>query len=262
MQTILVTGGARFIGSNLVPLLLEQGFEYVFRPIPNDKVFGERLAQYADETGYKRIAIIDNSTLYGTGLADNFYRQATDLGLHIVIHRGYLPWQNDFKALIAQIMKLKFDAIFLAGTLPQAAVLIKQLRQMGMNTPVIASDALNSQDLIDFAGKSANGIVVPFQSPSNPSNPAYLRFLKAFRTKYNQDADLYAAQGYDFINLLASVINNNNSIVPYVIASNLRHTQDWQGIMGNYSFEEDGELSESKILFKQIRNGQFVNIEE
>ena len=250
------------IGAATHPLLLEQGFEYIFRPIPNDKVYGARLAQYAHRTGYKRIAIIDNNTLYGKGLADNFYHKATDLGLHIVIHRGYPPWEDNFRPLIAQIKDVKSDAVFLAGVLPWAAMLIKQLRQMGVNTPVIAGDGLDSQDLIDIAGEAANGIIVPTMFRPHPSDPAYLNFMEAFRRKYNQDPDEYAALGYDTINLLDFVMTGGSSTVPFVVASILRHTQDWKGVIGNYSFEQDGELSERKIFFKQVREGQFVNIKE
>ncbi len=250
------------IGAATHPLLLEQEFEYVFRPIPNDRVFGERLAQYAHGTGYKRIAIIDDNTLYGNGLADNFYQKATDLGLDMVIHRGYLPWQNNFRPLIAQIKKLEFDAIFLSGALPQAGTFMKQLRQMGVKAPVMAGGGLGSQDFIAIAGEAANGTVVPTMFRPAPSDPAYLKFMKAFRTKYGQAPDQYAALGYDTINLLDAVMTDSGSTVPLVVASILRHTQDWQGVMGNYAFEKDGELSERKIFFKQVRDGQFIDIKE
>jgi branched-chain amino acid transport system substrate-binding protein len=250
------------IGGATNPLLLDQGFEYVFRPIPNDRVYGEKLAQYAQRAGYKQIAIIDNNTLYGNGLADTFYQTATDLGLSIVIHRGYPLWQDDFRPLIAQIQKVKFDAIFLAAVLPRAGVFIKQLRQMGVEAPIIAGEGLSSQELIDIAGKAAEGTVVPTMFRPKTSDPAYLNFIKAFRKKFERDPDQYAVLGYDTINLLDFVMTGSNSTVPLILASILRHTRDWQGIMGSYSFEENGELSERKIYFKRVRDGQFVDIEE
>lgn len=260
--TYEVNGILFLVAAATNPLLLEQGFEYIFRPIPNDRDFARQLAWYAHLKGYQRIVIIDNGTLYGIGLADNFYRHATDLQLDIIIQRGYLQTQNDFRSLIAAIMKLKFDAVLVAGILPQAGWLIKQLRQMGVKAPIIASDALDSQNLIDIAGDAADGIVVPYQAPAAGSSPAYLKFRAAFLRKYNHDPDLYAARGYDFIKMLAHVMNANGSAVPIIVAANLRHTLKWQGILGAYSFKENGELSKSTIEFKEIRNGQFATIEE
>jgi len=244
------------------PVLLEQGFEYVFRAVPDDAVYGERLARYAYRTGYKRIAVIDNSTFYGKGLAAIFHQRASELGMEIVIHRGYAQWQHDYRSLIAQLRNLDFDAVFLAGILPQAGSFIKQLRQMGVNTPVLAGDSLDSQDFIDIAGDTANGTVVPTFFRPQPSDPHFLSFQKAFHDTYNRNPDQFAPLGYDSIYLLDHAMTTSGSTVPLVVASTLRHTAGWEGVLGDYSFEETGELSGRNIFFKQVRDGKFVHIEE
>lgn len=262
MITYEYTGILLLIASASNPILLEQGFEYVYRSVPNDNVYGASLARYAYQTGYRKIAIVNNGTLYGNGLADIFHQRATELGMQIVIHRGYLPWQNDYRPLIAEIRKLDFDAVFLAAVLPQAATFLRQLRQMHVKVPVISGDALNSRELIELAGNAADGTVFPTIVPPHPSNKDYLNFKTSFHEKYNQAPDQYAILGYDIVNLLKFAMTTCKSTVPLVVGSTLRHIEDWQGIIGNYGFNDEGELAERGIYFILVRDGQFVYIKE
>ncbi len=262
MITYEFNGILLVIASASHPLLLEQGFEYVYRSVPNDNVYGDALARYAYRTGYRKIAIVDNSTLYGNGLADIFHQKATELGIQIVIHRGYLPWQNDYRPLIAEIRKLDFDAVFLAAVLPRAGAFLQQLRQMHVEVPVISGDALNSRELMSLAGDAANGIVFPTIVPPHLSSSVYPDFKRSFHEKYNQSPDQYAILGYDIVNLLKFAMTTGKSAVPLVVASTLRHIEGWQGILGNYAFDDQGELAERKVYFILVRDGQFVYIEE
>ncbi len=258
MITYEYNGILLVIASASHPLLLEQGFEYVYRSVPNDNVYGDALARYAYRTGYRKIAIVDNSTLYGNGLADIFHQKATELGIQIVIHRGYLPWQSDYRPLIAEIRKLDFDAVFMAAVLPQAATFLQQLRQMHVKAPVISGDALNSRELISLAGDAANGTVFPTIVPPHLSNTDYLDFETSFNKRFNQAPDQYAILGYDIVNLLKYAMTANKSTVPFVLASTLRHIEDWQGILGDYAFNDDGELAEREVYFIRVHDGQFV----
>jgi len=244
------------------PHLLDHGFRFVFRTIPNDRHYGEQLVRYAHGKGFREILIIDNNTTYGKGLADIFHERATDQGLNIVAHKGYFQWQDNFRPLIAQVAQLKFDAVFLGGELPHAAIFMEQFHQMGLTAPFMGGDALDSPDLITMAGSAAEGTVVPTPFNSRSSDPVFLSFRRSFHAKYKRGPDTLASQAYDAIRLLAFAVEKSGTARPFVVASTLRHVRNWKGVLGNYSFEPNGELSDRLVLFKKVHHGRFVYIGE
>ena len=242
--------------------LTTHGFGSVFRTIASDRVFGERLAQYARGKGYRDILVLDDNTVYGKGLAAVFHEKATNLGIQVVGRYGYFQWEEDYRALIEKVGKLKFDGVFLAGSLPQGAHLIRQFREMDLHTPFIAGDALDSPALIQIAGKAAEGVVVPTDHNNQSSDPDFLRFKEAFSQRFQAPPDGPAAQGYDSIMLLAHAMGKGSSSIPVVVASVLRHELKWKGVLQEYSFDDTGELDNVKVFFKQVSKGQFVFKEE
>ncbi|MCJ7593448.1 MAG: ABC transporter substrate-binding protein, partial [Desulfobacterales bacterium] len=244
------------------PVLASHGFRLLFRTIPNDLRYGERVAQYAHRMGYKDILVLDNNTVYGKGLAEIFYSKASDLGLNIVTHKAFFQWQDNFRPLIDMVDELPFDAVFVGAVLPQAAILIKQFREMGVTVPFLGGDGLDDPTLIKIAGEAANGVVAPTPFNIHSSDPAFLNFKKAFQKKYQEAPDSLAAVGYDTMKLLAHVMNRANTTRPRVDASILRHEFNWKGSLGTYSFDQKGELTERDIFFTTVRGGRFVYTEE
>jgi len=248
--------------SSSSPALTAHDFQYVFRTAPSDVMIGRHMAQFTHRKGYRRIIILDDNSIYGTGLADIYYAAAVDLGLEIVSHKAYFKWQSDYRPLISEFTKLDFDAVFLAGLMPNGALMIKQFREMGIHAPFISGDGLDFPDLPVIAGSAAEGTVVPTVFNPDADNQLVREFKNSFEKRFNSTPGTWDALGYDAIKLLAFAFEKSGSTVPIIVSSMLRFTKHWQGVTGDYTFDINGELSEKPLYFKKVRNGRFEFIKE
>lgn len=242
--------------------LIREGSAFTFRNIPAQSDSAKAAAEFAFRNNYKKMLIVYDRETSGKRLAEIFQKYARNLGIEIIDERSYSDWESDFKLLVAAILeKGKADAIFLGGILPSAALLIKQLRNMGCTVPVIGSELLDSQELFSTAGKSAEGTVL-FTIFDPKLTSVFTRdFVKNFKADYGVEPDTWAAQGYDSVRLLASAIEKSNSRVPLLIGTTLRLLKKWEGVTGSYSFRQDGNITGKAIFFKRVRNGNFEFLE-
>jgi len=243
-------------------VLTAHNFQYVFRTTPSDVMIGRRMAEFTHRMGYRRIIILDDNSIYGTGLADIYYATAVDLGLEIVGHKAYFKWQSDYKHLISEFTKLDFDAVFLAGLMPNGAFMIKQFREMGIHAPFISGDGLDFPDLPVVAGPASEGTVVPTVFNPYIDNQLVREFKNSFEKRFHSIPETWDALGYDAIKLLAFAFEKSGSTIPIIVSSTLRFTEHWHGVAGDYAFDVNGELSEKPLYFKEVRNGRFEFIKE
>jgi ABC-type oligopeptide transport system substrate-binding subunit/ABC-type branched-subunit amino acid transport system substrate-binding protein len=238
--------------------LIRETSTYTFRNIPLDEDIGEEMGGFVRRSGYKKMAILFDSESPGKRLAGIFHKYAVENGIEIPAEKSYSGTEEDYRLLIADLLKgEKFDALFLGGVLPSAANMIKQLRGMGLNVPIIGSELLDSPELWNIAGKAAEGTIISTVFDHKLPKNATRNFVRTFNAKIGSDPDTWAAQGYDAIRLLSYAIEKGVSTVPVVIGTTLRSLKDWQGVTGRYSFERDGNISGKAVFFKAVRNGRF-----
>ncbi len=252
------------------PGLTRYSGDYTFRNIPNDEDFGRheaKLIRHYKKKIKKMIIFYDRDT--GKSLSEIFKEEANAKGIEIIATRSYFSNENDFKSVISMLKKeykseFKFgpesesSAIFISGTIPASAILIKQLREMDVNVPIFAGNGLDSPDLWAFAGKAAEGTVVA--TVFDPKNPSKLTrdFSRKFESKFGFIPDTWAAQGYDALSVLAFAIEKSGSAKPILISTTLRFLEKWKGITGSYSFTPQGDITGKEIFFKEMKNGEFV----
>ena len=150
-----------------------------------------------------------------------------------------------------------FEAIFLAGVNPQVALFIKEARGLGIMVPIVGGDGLDSPELIQIAGKSADNTFIG--SVFNPERPdkKTAAFVEAFRRNLRTMPDAAAAQGYDAVQVIAQAIKKAGSTVPQEIADALRATKNWEGVTGIHTFGEKGDVVDKDIYIKVVRDGIF-----
>lgn len=242
--------------------LIREGSVYTFRNIPSDEDVAKEMADFVSRNKYKKVAIVFDSESPGKRLAGIFNKYAREKGVRIVTEKAYSGWEEDFRLLIADLLKEEaFDVLFLGGVLPSAANLIKQMRGMGLNVPVIGSELLDSPELWNVAGKAAEGTIISTVFDTKLPKTTTGNFVKAFNAKLGSDPDTWAAQGYDAIRLLAYAIEKGESSVPLLIGTTLRFLENWQGVTGKYSFKRDGNITGKAVFFKIIRNEKFQMLE-
>lgn len=244
------------------PGLTRYSKNFTFRNIPTDIETGQEIANYIFKKGYKNIAVFYQRDFEGKRLAEIFQETAQNRGIQIVSRRSYYESQKEFKNDLWIVKKnFNFDAIFIAGNLPASAWLIKQTREMGIDAPIFGGSGLDSPMLITEASKTAEGTFVTSTFNPNSMDKKSRDFVKTFEETYGFLPDIWAAQGYDAISVIAHIIDITNSTVPIVLSSKLRFLENWEGVTGSYGFTRQGDISGKRIFFKQLLNRQFVYLE-
>jgi len=238
--------------------LTSQGYKRVFRSIPNNKDQGKQLADYARDMGYKKIIIYYIRNSYGRDLANYFEQQASTDKVSIVDRRSYDKAILDFRGILSLWKDLnEFDAIFLAGSLPEAGKIISQAREVDIQAPVFGGAGLDSDQLIKVGGKSTEGTVVGSFFHHDDPRPEVEQFNSAYKKAYGVIPDSAAAQGYDSVMLLAYAMTKAGTTVPDKVAEVLRTTKDWVGVTGIHTFNEDGDVVQKRLVMKVVKDGKF-----
>jgi len=246
------------------PDLTRSDNKFTFRNIPSDKITGQEIANFAHRQKYKKIAVIYDRDSFGKRLSEIFHKSVNDKeGIEIVYRSSYSAWEKDFRLTIAGLVKgPEFDAVFLgAGDIVSGTKFLKQLRDMGVDTPILGNDAFDTMSLIHYAGKASEGVVVP--TVFDPEHPSLITrtFVKKFKTEYSLVPDTRAAQGYDAIRVLAAAFEKSESAVPISVSTTLRFMNNWHGVTGTYSFTSSGDITGKNLFFKELKDGEFQFLE-
>lgn len=243
------------------PELTRSGHELIFRSVNSDEDIARSMAQYALNSGYRRVVIGYVRNAYGLGLANAFEEFALTVGLVIVDRQSYDPVASSnpsaYKRLVDQWNDLDFDALFLAGMAPQAGYLVKQVRSTGIKVPIFGGDALDTPELLDAAGPAAEGLVVASVFHPDDPRPAVSRFVESFRIKYGRAPDSWAARGYEAMRLLTGAMESAGSTVPIDVARQLRSSDPSFSLSGPVSFNRHGDVQGRAVITAVVREGRF-----
>lgn len=246
------------------PRLTQQGFDLVFRNIPTDDEIGCQLARFAYNQGYHSMLILAAKDTYGRGLANVFETEAGRLNIEIVDRLSY-PKNSDetfFQSILERWKQLSFDAIFIAGTTPEPAYFIRLARKLGVQSPILGGDGLDSPQLWELGGEAAEGTIVATAFHPDVPRPELEQFTSAFQQKYGELPDAWAAQGYDALKLLAYAMEQAGATDPDAVANTLRETRNWPGVTGPHTFDLNGDVVGKPIVLQQVKGQQFVYLTE
>ncbi|MCP4117663.1 MAG: ABC transporter substrate-binding protein [Desulfobacteraceae bacterium] len=232
--------------------------KFIFRNIPSDDVILGHLVEYCQGKGIKRCVVIYERSENTMRQAKIFGEFAKSAGMEIVATRSYFNWQEDYRIMASKLISnYQFDGVFLTGQLPTAGHVIKQMRELGCETPFFCMPSLDTPKLGGIIGREAEGTTVPTVFYPKRLSEITREFVNRFETIYELSPDTMAAQGFDALTVLAHAMRKKGSSVPIVAASMLRFLDDWQGVAGTYGFTLNGDIEGSTIYFKEFRNGKF-----
>jgi branched-chain amino acid transport system substrate-binding protein len=243
------------------PVLTARGHTRLFRATFTDTALGRRLAEFAGERGFKKVAIYYIRNGYGKNVANAFESASASAGVTVVARSSYDPSQqageHTFKATLDEWKAMDIDAILLAGEVPSAAIFVAQARALGIKAPILGGDAMSSPGLMAVAGKAAEGVIVAsFFHPDEP-RPEVAAFRTAFKKKHGVEPDAGSALGYDCVRLLVAAMQQAHSAIPDDVARALHASRDWHGVTGTFTFDEHGDVVGKPILLSVVRGGQF-----
>jgi branched-chain amino acid transport system substrate-binding protein len=237
--------------------------EYVFRICFFDSFQGQVMANFAAENlSAKNAAIImDSSSDYGKGLAENFVKTFTESGGNIVAQEAYVAGDTDFNAILTKIKALNSDVIYIPGYYNEAGLIIKQARNLGLNQPILGADGFDSPTLVDLAGASAlNDVYFTNHYSSLDEDPMVLEFIKTFEARYGKKPDAFNALGYDLARFVADAIGRAEKLTGEAVKDALEATENFAGVTGTLSVDENHNPVKSIVVIGLKDGKQYSSV--
>lgn len=216
--------------------------EYVFRLCFNDSFQGTAMAAFASDNmkASKAVIIMDSSSDYAKGLAENFIAAFEAAGGTIVDTAAYMAKDKDFNAILTKIKGQDFDVIFLPGYYEEAGLIIKQARALGITAPILGGDGFDSPTLLQLAGADAlNDVYFSNHYTAIDKDPVVLKFIEDFKAKYGKEPNAFNALGYDLGKFIADAIERAGSDDPAEITKAIASTTEFTGVTGTFSMDEN-----------------------
>lgn len=237
-----------------------QGFKTAFRVMANDAQQGHVLGAYAVKNlGAKKIAIIDDRTAYGQGLADQFIKAAEAGGAQIVAHEYTNDKAVDFTAVLTSVKGRHPDLLFYGGMDAQGGMMAKQLKALELNVKFMMGDGGYTPEFVKLAGAAAEGSYASLPGVPLVQMPGGKAFAERFVAKY-QPIQLYAPYCYDAVNVMIAAMQKADSVEPdkYLAALvNISH----QGVTANIQFDDKGDLKGGAVTMYQVKQGKWQALE-
>jgi len=228
----------------------------------NDGQQGKVLGEYAaNKLKVKKVAIIDDRTAYGQGLADEFEKTAKASGLEIVKREFTNDKETDFNSILTSIKSAKPELIFYGGLDAQGAPLKKQAKKLGIKAILMGADAWQTPEFIKLAGADADGTYASIPGQPKEQLPGGKEFLAKFKEKFGGEVQLYAPNSYDAVMVIVDAMKKAGSTEPAKYLPELAKIQFSGGVTGPIAFDEKGDIKDGAISIYQVKGGKWELLE-
>lgn len=250
--------------------LTGRGLSMVFRTFPNNRQQADALADFAIRRGHDRVVTYYVNNAYGRDLANFFERRGEALRLQSIDRRSYESVGADHRRIFREWQRYQnfrpFEALFLAGSLPESALIIQQALEEGIDVPIFGGAGLDAEQLMTLGGADMEGTVVTSVFSAEFRDQQVLDFVAAYQSHYGEIPDAAAAQGYDAVMLIAEAARRAGSVDPRAMAAELRGSdqrwpEPWVGVTGAHRFTETGDIRDKPIVLNIVRDGTFRLLE-
>jgi branched-chain amino acid transport system substrate-binding protein len=245
-------------GSATNPKLTEQGFSNVFRTVGRDDQQGPAIASYLNaQYKPKTVAVIDDATSYGEGLANEVEKTLKAAGIIVLPREKGTDKTTDWKAILTKLKGKNPDAVFYGGMDLGAGPLMRQGRELGIKAVFAFGDGACTDKMKELAGEASEGLVC--SQAGIPVQAASKDFLNAFKAKFNADPLIYAPFTYDAANLIISAMQKADSVDPAKYLPELAKLS-FQGASGKIEFDERGDRKDAEMTIFTMKGGTITPI--
>jgi branched-chain amino acid transport system substrate-binding protein len=261
-SSVYSNGGVPQISpSSTNPKYTQQGFKTTFRVVAHDDQQGPTLGRFATENlKAKSIAVIDDSTAYGQGLADAFARTVEAAGAKVVAREHTTDKDTDFKAILTSIKGRNPDLIMFGGIDPQAGPMVRQMAELGIQAKFMGGDGMQTPNFIKLAGPASEGVMASMPGLPKEKMPGGAEFLKKYKARFNQDVELFAPMGYDAVMVFIDSMKRAGSTDPAKFLPEIGKTS-YQGVIGPIAFDEKGDLKNAPITIYVVKGDKWEPLE-
>lgn len=257
-NVVLFSAGATGTG------VVEYG-DCIFRNTLLDKFAVPSVVDWMINTkGWKNIAIITSlNNGYSTALTPVFKEAIAAKGGKVIIEETINDGDTDFSAQVTKIKQAKPDVLVFTGYYTEAALIQREAKKQGLDITLIGGDGLYGKDLIKLGGDAVEQKVIYYCGfSSDQPSPETAKFLKDYEARYKEKPDMFSAQYYDAVMIIAKAMTEAKSTDPAVFKKQLAKTKDYPGVSGSTTFGPDREPIKSPICLITVKNGEFVLLDK
>lgn len=252
-KTVIFSAGATGAG------VVEIG-DYVFRNTLLDAVAAPAVVDWMiNKKGWKNLAVITSGNNgYSTALTPIFKQAINEKGGKIVLEDTINDGETDFTAQVTKLKNAGADALVFTGYYTEAALIMNEAKKKNLDITLVGGDGLYGQDLVKLGGAAVQEKVIFYAGFSTDQpTPETGKFLAAYRAKYNEDPDMFSAQYYDAVMILAKAMETTKSTDPSVFKTELAKLKDYPGVSGVTTFGTNREPIKSPVCLLTVKGEKF-----
>jgi branched-chain amino acid transport system substrate-binding protein len=259
---VYADAGIPQIAMATAPAYTGSGYKTTFRMMTNDVQQGSVLGRYVvEKLAAKRLAVVDDRTAYGQGLADQFEAAAKAAGAEIV-RRDYTDDKaKDFSAILTAIKKAKPDAVFFGGADTQAVPMAKQMRQLGLKARLFGGEMVKSPNFLKLAGPAAEGAVASLAGLPTAQMPGGTAYAEKYKARFNAEVEVYSTFAYDGAMTLIEAMKRADSTDPVKVLTELAKTERAGVTSSSIAYDDKGDLREGTITVYEVAGGEWKVME-
>jgi branched-chain amino acid transport system substrate-binding protein len=244
------------------PEYTTQGFKTAFRMMTSDTQQGSVAGEFAVKNlKVKKIAIVDDRTAYGQGLADQFEKAAKAAGGNIVDREFTNDKAVDFKAILTKIKATNPDLVYYGGADSQAGPMAKQMKSLGFRAPLMAGEMVKTDTFIKIAGDAADGTVASLAGLPMDEMPGGADYQAKYKKRFNEDVETYSPYAYDGAMAMFNAMKAANSTDPAKYLPFLAKT-DMQGVTAKHlAYDAKGDLKNGGITLYKVVGGKWTTLQ-
>jgi branched-chain amino acid transport system substrate-binding protein len=259
---IYANAGIPEIAMATAPEYTQQGFKTTFRMMTSDTQQGSVAGTFAVKNlGMKRIAIVDDRTAYGQGLADQFEKAAKAAGATIVDREYTNDKAVDFKAILTKLKASNPDLIYYGGADSQAAPMDKQMKTLGLRAPLMGGEMVHTPTFLKIAGEGADGTIASLAGLPLEQMPGGKDYVARYKKRFGEDVQTYSPYAYDGAMAMFTAMKNANSTDPAKYLPYLAKTSMPAVTTKHLEYDEHGDLKNGGITLYKVVDGQWTPLE-
>ena len=245
-------------GSATNPKLTEQGFKTQFRVVGRDDQQGPAIASYlAENKKPKLVAVIDDATAYGKGIADEVEKTLKAANIKVLPREQGTDKTTDWKAILTKVKGKSPDAVFYGGMDATGGPLLKQGRELGVKAVFSFGDGACTDDMTKLAGAAADGLLC--SQAGLPPQAADKKFLDNYKKRFSADPIIYAPFTYDAANMLIEAMKKADSADPAKYLPVLAK-MEYAGSTGKIAFDDKGDRKDAEMTIFTMKDGKLAPI--
>ena len=254
--------GIPMIAMATAPQFTQQGFNTTFRSMTSDTQQGAVMGKFVvEKLGAKKIAIIDDRTAYGQGLADEFEKSVKAAGGEIIKREFTNDKATDFTAILTTIKGAGPDIIFYGGADAQSAPMAKQLKRLGITAPLVSGEMTKTPTFLKLAGAESEGTIASLAGLPLEQMPKGNDYATRYKARFNQDVATYSPYGYDATRIMIEAMKKANSADPAKYLPELAKTEYAGVTAASISYDEKGDLKNGTVTVYKVEGGDWKVME-